>query len=123
MRASEFINESKGKITKRQRYATRGLNVFSDGVPHSNDYTLNRVMMAAACSDGRDVNSVPQDSWVSKNNTAHPYTKEEQEMLKMAYKAVGAKWKDMNHGDMDSDELDSTNIQSPLKPFKGYKRK
>ena len=30
MRASEFISESKvGKISNRQQYATRGLNIFS----------------------------------------------------------------------------------------------
>jgi hypothetical protein len=35
-------------------------------------------------------------------------------MLNQAYKAVGAKVIDLNHGDMDSDELDSTNCISPV---------
>jgi hypothetical protein len=35
-------------------------------------------------------------------------------MLKAAYKAAGASYEDMNHGDMNSDELDSTNIYGPV---------
>jgi hypothetical protein len=35
-------------------------------------------------------------------------------MLKQAYKAVGANWKDINHGDLDSDELNSINTTSPV---------
>jgi hypothetical protein len=43
-------------------------------------------------------------------------------MLKQAYKAAGIKYKDLNSGDDESKELDSTNIKSPIKPFKGYKK-
>jgi hypothetical protein len=32
-------------------------------------------------------------------------------------------YKDLNKGDMDSEELAGTNAQSIVKPFKGYKRK
>jgi hypothetical protein len=28
----------------------------------------------------------------------------------------------LNKGDLDSEELDSTQDQSPIKPFKGYKK-
>jgi hypothetical protein len=35
-------------------------------------------------------------------------------MLKDAYKAVGAEYTDLNHGDMNSDELDGTNTVSPV---------
>jgi hypothetical protein len=44
----------------------------------------------------------------------------EQRMLKQAYKAAGAKWTDLNSGDMDSEEVKSTNTQSPVRAFKGY---
>jgi hypothetical protein len=44
-------------------------------------------------------------------------------MLKLAYEAAGLEYKDLNQGDMDSEELSSTNAQSIVKPFKGYKRK
>ena len=35
-------------------------------------------------------------------------------MLKDAYKAVGAEYQDINGGDMDSQELKSTNVVSPV---------
>ena len=82
MRAREFISEAHpGKISKRLQAATRGLNTFSDGEKWNTDYTLNRVMMAAACTDGTFVPDIDWKSWVGKAKSAHPYTKEEQEML------------------------------------------
>jgi len=122
MRAKEFINESKvGKLSKRQSSSTRGLHVFANS-NYDRTYDLNRVMMAAACTDGSIVPAMDGESWAGKFNTAHAYTKEEEAMLKIAYKAAGIKFKDLNHGDLNSDELDSTNTQSTLKPFKGYKK-
>lgn len=123
MRAREFISEAhSGKISKRLQAATRGLNTFSDGEKWNTDYTLNRVMMAAACTDGTFVPDIDWKSWVGKSKSAHPYTKEEQEMLKMAYKAANAKWSDTNNGDMDSEEHPAVNKQSPIQGFKGYPR-
>lgn len=123
MRANEFVSESKkGKISSRQQQATRGLNIFADN-QFDRQYDLNRVMMAVACSDGVSPIDIDSESWVGKNNTAHPYTKEEQAMLKLAYKAAGITYKDLNKGDLNSQELESTNTQSTIKPFKGYKRK
>jgi hypothetical protein len=123
MRANEFVSESKkGKISTRQQQSTRGLNIFADN-QFDRQYDLNRVMMAVACSDGVNPIDIDSESWVGKNNTAHPYTKEEQAMLKLAYKAAGITYKDLNKGDLNSQELESTNTQSTIKPFKGYKRK
>lgn len=124
MRAREFVAESNGNatISKRQQSSTRGLNTFSDGEKWNTDYTLNRVMMAAACTDGTFVPDIDEKSWFGKEKTAHPYTKEEQNMLKMAYKAAGANWSDLNDGDMDSEEVPGTNTTSPVKGFKGYPR-
>ncbi len=123
MRATEFISENKkGKISKRQQQATRGLNLFSD-TQYDRTYGLNRVMMAVACSDGVNPIDINQESWSGKNNTAHPYTEIEQDMLNMAYKAAGITNTDLNKGDMRSQELPGTNTQSLVKPFKGYKRK
>lgn len=79
-------------------------------------------MMAVACTDGTNMPDIDQKSWFGKEKTAHPYTKEEQAMLKMAYKAAGANWHDLNHGDMDSEEVPGTNTVSPIKSFKGYPR-
>jgi hypothetical protein len=125
MRATEFVSEGKkGKISKRQQQSTRGLNVFSKKIDaHDRQYDLNRLMMAVASSDGINPIEMPAESWVGKHNTAHAYTKEEQDMLNSAYQAVGLEYKDLNKGDLDSEELASTNTQSIVKPFKGYKRK
>ena len=125
MRATEFISETKmGKISKRQQQSTRGLNIFSKKIDsYDRNYDLNRLMMAVASSDGINPIEMPAESWVGKHNTAHPYTQEEQDMLTLAYKAAGLEYKDLNNGDMDSEELPGTNAQSIVKPFKGYKRK
>lgn len=126
MRASEFITEGsqtvlKGKISKRQRYPSKGMHIFTDG-NYDRIYDLNRVMMAVACSDGSGKIDMDSESWVGKRNTAHPYTEVESKMLRDAYKLTGQDYNDLNDGDMNSDELDSTHTQSPLKPFKGYKK-
>jgi len=125
MKANEFVSESKmGKISPRQQQATRGLNIFSKKIDsYDRNYDLNRLMMAVASSDGINPIEMPAESWVGKHNTAHAYTKEEQDMLILAYKAAGLEYKDLNNGDMDSEELPGTNAQSIVKPFKGYKRK
>ena len=123
MRAQEFITERDGKIGKRRQAATRGLMVFGDGERANSDYTLNRVMMAVAMADGSgDVLDMDEKSWIGKKRGAYPYTRIEHEMLKQAFKAAGAEYKDLNLGDLDSEELESTNKQSPIKAFRGYPR-
>ena len=123
MRAQEFIVERDGTIGKRRQVATVGLDVFGDAERQNSDYTLNRVMMAAACADGTNTPiDMDAKSWVGKRRSAHPYTKVEQNMLKQAFKAAGANWKDLNNGDMDSEEHPKVNTTSPVVSFKGYPR-
>jgi hypothetical protein len=123
MRAQEFITERDGKIGKRRQAATVGLMLFSDGERTNSDYTLNRVMMAAACANG-DGSAIDMDekSWIGKRRGAYAYTPVEQEMLKQAFKAAGAVYTDLNSGDLESEELGSTHIHSPIQAFKGYPR-
>ena len=55
MRAQEFVIEAQtGKLSTRNRIGTVGLNLFGDNEKVSSTYVLNRVMMAAAMSDGSD---------------------------------------------------------------------
>jgi hypothetical protein len=123
MRAQEFIVERDGQIGKRRQAATRGLTLFSDGERANSDYTLNRVMMAAAMADGSDqIIDMDAKSWIGKRRGAYPYTNQEHKMLLQAFKAAGATYTDLNNGDMDSEELESTNKQSPINSFKGYPR-
>ena len=122
MRAQEFVIEAQtGKLSTRNRIGTVGLNLFGDNEKVSSTYVLNRVMMAAAMSDGSD-KPIDMDakSWVGKNSVANPYTEVEQRMLKQAYKAAGADYEDLNDGDLDSEEHPQVNIDSPIKAFKGY---
>ena len=124
MRANEFIAERKiAKPTKRQNQSTVGLNKFRDPGGYDRTYELNRIMMATACSDGVSPLALDAETFSGRYNTAHPYTAIEQKMLNQAYKAVGSEVTDLNHGDLRSQELDSTNTQSIAKPFKGYKKK
>ena len=122
MRATEFITERDGTIGKRKQVATVGLNVFYDAERANSDYVLNRVMMAVACADGSN-KPIDMDakSWVGKKRSAHPYTEIEQRMLKQAFKAAGATYTDLNHGDLKSQELPAVNTTSPMTAFKGYK--
>jgi len=123
MRASEFVTEGqhRAKMTKRQSQSTVGVNLFRDPDAYDRTYELNRMMMAVACAngDGSPIN-IDSESWVGKDNSAQPYTKIEQEMMKQAAKAIGTKLKDPNHGDLRSMELDSTNKTSPVMGFKGF---
>jgi hypothetical protein len=127
MRAREFIVEKKsGRIGRRYHQASTGINVFSDGEKWNSDYTLYRLGLALACSDG---STTPIDmaakSWIGKYKSANPYTQAEQDMLKQSYKAVGASHIDLNNGDLKSQELDSTNSVSPVaqNPWNKKKRK
>ena len=125
MRAREFIVENAvGKLSKRHQQATRGLHIFAKRIDtYDKLYDLNRLMMAVASSDGVNPIEMDAESWVGKHNTAHAYTEEENNMLKLAYKAAGLEYKDLNKGDLDSEELASTNTDSPVIAFKGYKRR
>lgn len=120
MRAKDFITEKKqSKMTKRQNQSTRGVNTYSDAERWNSDYVAYRLGMAVAGTDGQIEPEIDSKSWIGKSKSTHPYTQEEQEMLKKAYKAVGANYKDENHGDMRSLELDTTNKTSPVaKPKK-----
>ena len=124
MRAREFIQEGKStqaKITKRQVQSTRGLNTYSDAEMWNSDYVAYRLGMAVAGTDGIIEPEMDEKSWIGKSKSTHPYTEEEQEMLKKAYKVVGAKYQDVNKGNMKSMELDTTNKVSPVAKIKKNK--
>lgn len=124
MRACEFLGEGSQipQPSNRQKQSTRGLHKFRDKNFADRFYELNRVMMAAATTDGTFVPDIDGESWAGRHDIAVPYTQQETDMLKQAYKATGAWHKDLNHGDMRSQELETTNKTSPIKGFKGYPR-
>jgi hypothetical protein len=122
MRAREFLAEKhQGKMSRVHQNATVSLHKFRDPGGYDRTYELNRVMMAVAMADGTDKPiDVDQASWVGKYNTASAYTKEEHNMLKQAFKAIGSEVIDLNHGDLESQEHPEVNTESPIKAFKGY---
>jgi len=125
MRAREFVTEeSKGSIPGGAEHAMPGAHRMRDNGGYDRTNHLNRVMMAAACHDGKTnkaVKDMDPASWVEKYNTAHPYTKEEDNMIIGALKTIGA-----DHHDVISDhrstEHPDTHKVSPVTAFKGYGR-
>ena len=122
MRANEFVIEGKkeGKIGNRKQMATRGLHKFRDETFADRFYELNRVMMAVACTDGTFLPDMDHESWAGRHDIAAPYTQQEADMLKMAYKVNGTNYKDINNGDLRSQELEGTNKHSIVVPFRGF---
>lgn len=115
MKLREILSEVRaGKLGHRYQQPTRGVNVYSDGEKSSGDYTEYRLGLALACSDGKTPIDIDPKTWYGKKKLAFPYTDLEQDMLKQGYKAVGANYKDLNHGDLRSQELESTNKTSPV---------
>lgn len=123
MKVNEIITEGKtrAKLTKRQQQSMPGANTYHDAVKANSDYVAYRMGMAVASTDGKTPPDIDKESWIGKEKSAHPYTKEEQDMLKQAYKAAGASYKDLNNGDMRSLELDTVNKSSTVAPNKKNK--
>jgi hypothetical protein len=117
MRAREFIQENK-KIAKRHQESSRGLHKVVDSFSSMNDfgsdYTLYRLMMAAACTDGSYEPDVDPKSWIGMSKTNYPYSQADQNKLIKAYKKLGVKFNDINKGDLESCELESTYTRSPV---------
>jgi len=121
MRAHEFVMEAKnGHITKRQQWGTRGLHRYEDSYRGAGSYSMNRIGMAAAATDGDTVPDVDRESWVGLANTTHPYTEVEAKKLRQAYRAAGVRVRDLNRGDMRSQEPPGGNTKSPIEGFRGY---
>ena len=119
MKLRELFEVKSGAVGKRYQQPTRGLNTFGDAEKANSDYTQYRLGLALACSDGLNPIDIDPKTWHGKRKTAHPYTEEEQAMLNQSYKVVGASHTDLNKGDMRSQELDTTNVVSPVaKPKK-----
>lgn len=115
MRAREFVIEAKGKMSKRLQYPTRGLNRYTDADRWNSDYKLYRLGLALAACDGiNKPEGVPEESWIGRNKSLHPYSQSEQDMIRLAAQVAGVKIDDVNKGDMESRELPSTNTVSPV---------
>ena len=127
MRAQEFVTEDrKGKIPGGADNAMPGAHTMRDNGGYDRSNHMNRMMMAMAMHDGKSPKAIPRDqmdpaSWVEKYNTAHPYTKEEDNMVHGAMKTIGS---EHIHtiSDHRSLETPDTHKVSPVKGFSGYPR-
>lgn len=127
MRAQEFVTEDrKGTLHPDHESVMRSTHRVRDIGGYDRIDHMNRMMMAAAMHDGKTKNAIPRDqmdpaSWVEKYNTAHPYTKEEDNMIHGAMKTIGSE-----HHKLISDhrslEPEGTHKVSPVRGFKGYPR-
>lgn len=121
MKIKEIIAEVRaGNIPDNFKQSSAGLHTFSDAERANTDYTHYRLGLALACSDGKgQLIDMDPKTFYGKKHTAHPYTKEEEAMLKQSYKLVGANYKDLNKGNLNSMEVSDTNKVSPTaKPKK-----
>lgn len=118
MRFKEFVSEAKkGKISQRDSDAAHAIDIYSDTPsPHNTDNMSYRLGLAVACTDGKNLPDMDKESWIGKRKTVHPYTSVEQDMLKLAYKVVGASHKTVAHP--GSKELPDVHSQSPVASFK-----
>lgn len=115
MRAKEFVIERKGgKMTQRQQNPSRGINKYTDSDRWNTDYKLYRLGLALACTDGKKIPEMDEESWIGRWKSLHPYSNEEQEMINKAAKAAGVDILDINNGDMRSMETDDTYTVSPI---------
>jgi hypothetical protein len=122
MKVYDVISEAtSAKITKRQSQSSRGISTYSDAEKANSDYVAFKLGQAMAATDGKTAPEIDAKSWYGKKKTVHPYTEVENEMFKKAAKAVGADYDDVNHGDMQSKEMDSTNTTSPVAKIKTNK--
>lgn len=124
MRASEFINEAvTGKIPGGDDNAMPGVHRTRDVGGYDRIYHMNRMGMAMASADGKSLKrpeGMDGGSWVQKYNTIHPYSKEEDNMVRQAMKVVPTE-----HQDTVKDRRSIENPEvlkvSPVKAFKGWK--
>ena len=129
MRAQEFVTEGfserpKAKMHPNHEDATPGTHLSRDPGGYDRIYHLNRLMMAAACADGKNKKAIPgvdASSWYQKYNTIHPYTDVEHNMIHQAMATVPTDGGEIvkNRRSLESDDVHRV---SPVKGFKGYKR-
>jgi hypothetical protein len=118
MKIHEIISEDLGRLPQRQQNATVGLHIYDDGHSWASDYSHYRLGLALASTDGKMVPHTDKESWIGKKKSAHPYTELEADMLKRAYEAIGVRYTDVNHGDLESQETDNINTASPVAPIR-----
>lgn len=130
MRAHEFITEHRRmyvktgkKMHKHHHQAMPGAHRVAGTADRH--YDLGRILTIVAAEDGSGKTEYPvqPESWAGRNNTAHPFTELEAQMLAHAYNKQGIDWDDVLKPNKPQRSLEPTDTQttSPVaKPFKAW---
>ena len=119
MRAKDFVQE--GKITDRHPdhdAASQGASRTRDVGGYDRVYHMNRLMMAMAKADGKSTKPVdsPAETWFEKYNTHHPYTKEEDNMVRAAMNTVPTDGKHISKFGKSVEPHDTHKVSPVAKP-------
>jgi hypothetical protein len=123
MRATEFISEHKTTEYDREtKNAEKGAYIARDVGGYDRVYHMNRLMMAMAKADGKNTGPVdsPADTWFEKYNTLHPYTQEEDNMIKAGMATIPTDGRQIAPFSK-SKESDDTHRSSPVPHNSGKK--
>jgi hypothetical protein len=77
-------------------------------------------MMAMAMADGKSTKAVdsPSESWMEKYNTHHPYTKEEDNMVKAAFNTVPSDYQHISKFGKSEEPKGGNTVSPVAKPKK-----
>ena len=119
LRSRDFVKE--GKVTTRSHeedMVSQGTTRTRDVGGYDRVYHMNRLMMAMAMADGKSVKAVdsPSETWAEKFNTHHPYTKEEDNMVKSAMKTVPTDGKEISKFSKSAEPKDVNKTSPVAKP-------
>lgn len=120
MRANEFISENSKhkKLRKSAINAIPGMSTFPDLNNNNNPYLAYRFGVALAISPDGDME---KETEIGSNFVMVDYSEAETKIRKHAQKIMGISSEKKTPA--GSCEVDSTHVVSPMKPFKGYKKK
>jgi len=117
MKIKDIIAEGKTSEMDENHEAAHQGNIYKarDVGGYDRTYHMNRMMMAMAKADGKSTKAVdsPKDTWFEKYNTIHPYTKEEDNMVKAALKTIPSDSKIASKDSKSKESKDVHNI-SPV---------
>jgi len=124
MRAQEFITEQRAQLDPSQRSAMANTYVIP-GLSSQDPYKTYRFGMALARARGEDtVEGLPEFTEEGAFGELAVISGSENvdELLDRALKLAGIKGGKKLVGSKISHEVDTTNIKSPIKAFRGYPR-
>lgn len=118
MRFSEILAERKADRHPEHEAVGQGVSKSRDVGGYDRVYHQHRLMMAMAMADGKSTGPVDSasESWVEKYNTHHPYTKEEDNMLRAAFATVPSDVKHLSKWGKSAEPKGTNTVSTVAKP-------